>query len=174
MPCLSTVHLKCTASTKPLWDRSPLQRDKSQRPHFNKPLLRQTPIHTVSECFSCCQPRGLSLGKKEFLKRTCQGWRIYGSVPLFTGVCLFELHDSKKTEPYVIIPGSSAAFAHPSQNANTIRWRLEVSSDDALQAERRPEEHIKSACHSFLFYLGASLNCSIKSLRDWRKMHGKI
>lgn len=97
----------------------PLWRDKSKRPHFNKPLQRQAPIHTAPECFSYSQPSGLSLGEKEFLKRTWQGRRSHDSGPVFGMVFLCSV--TRQLKDRTIIAGSLTAFAHPSQSSHTMR-----------------------------------------------------
>lgn len=142
----------------------PLQRDKSQRPDFNKHLLRQTPIHTASECFSCFQPRDLSLGEEEFLKKYSQRMKdlwLRSTVQMVV-VCLVTRWQKDRTICYHswILKG-----IRPSK---LKRIKIAVSLDDALQTGREPVEHSKSSCHSFLFFSRA-LNCTIKSLHDWKK-----
>lgn len=74
-------------------------------------------------------------------------------------VCLFSYSVAKGQNHSWILDCICSSISELKHN------KMAVSLDDALRPGREAVEHSKSACHSFLFCLGA-LKCTIKSLHD--------
>lgn len=157
--CLSTVHLKCSASAN-LRKINLLSGGIKAKDPISTGLSRdRTPFIPPLNALVVANHAVCHLAKKSFWKELARDEGSMAQVHCSDSVCLFSYSVAKGQNHSWILDCICSSISELKHN------KMAVSLDDALGPGRGAVEHSKSACHSFLFCLGA-LKCTIKSLHD--------
>lgn len=156
---IATVHLKCSASAN-LREINLLSGGIKAKDPISTGLSRdRTPFIPPLNALVVANHAVCHLAKKSFWKELARDEGSMAQVHCSDSVCLFSYSVAKGQNRSWILDWFCSSISELKHN------KMAVSLDDALGPGWEAVEHSKSACHSFLFCLGA-LKCTIKSLHD--------